>query len=70
MQFIEDNDVSVLGLIDLIGNRINNNNNQRLADMLMLPQNEQKQFKYLQTLVSISKKEKVLLALPNLIEIK
>jgi protease-4 len=63
-------EVSLSGIVDAITGRISANNKQELSNSLMIPQEVQKQLTYLQNLAIISEKEKFLMAMPNLIEIK
>ena len=63
-------DFSVTAAIDVITGRISKNSKQDFANSLMIPQEVQRQFSYLQTLAFISEKEKVMMAMPNLIEIR
>ena len=63
-------DMSLSAIIDAITGRMSSNSKQDFANSLMLSQEIQKQISYLQTLAIISEKEKVLMALPNLVEVR
>ena len=65
-----ENDRFPLGLVDIFSKKVNAKNAEAIADMLMLPKEMRKHFIYTQTLAMIAEKERVIFALPSLIEIR
>jgi ClpP class serine protease len=68
-QLLED-DQFPFGLVDIFSKRTNTNRTEAISDMLMLPKEIRKHFAYTQILAMIAEKERVIFALPSLIEVK